>query len=80
MLGGVPTDAAVTSTQPSNDHPGGEPGGNPVGEPGGNPVGNPDGAAHYPLGAYGSGDGEPEGTPVGVGLDALAEADPDAPA
>jgi len=60
MLDGVPTDTAVTSTQPSGDEPGDR--------------------TSYPLSAYGVGDGVADGTPVGAGLDALAEADPDAPA
>src|SRR5207302_1697422 len=40
----------------------------------------PTDATRYPLSAYGVADDAAEGTPLGVGLDALAEADPDAPA
>jgi bile acid-coenzyme A ligase len=72
MLDGVPTDATATSTQPDNqpehqpDHRQRQPASGD--------------ATRYPLSAYGVTDGAPEGTPLGVGLDALAEADPDAPA
>ncbi|HEX4248922.1 MAG TPA: AMP-binding protein [Pseudonocardia sp.] len=68
----MPTDATATSTHPEKQ---------PEQEPGhGQGDGEPGGTTRYPLSAYGITAGADEGTPLGVGLDALAEADPDAPA
>jgi len=76
MLDGVPTDATATSAHPEN-HPGNQP---EQHAGSGGTDGDGGGATRYPLSAYGITDGAAEGTPLGVGLDRLAEADPDAPA